>query len=64
MTVLGGPSGSSPQLGVYFQSWDENARRPTVTVWQVDENDVPAGNSSSSYIIKYTAFECAPDFYW
>ncbi len=63
MTVLAGPSGSSPQLGVYLQSWDENARRPTVTVWQVDENDVPTGNSSSLYITRYTAFECAPDFY-
>ncbi len=63
MTVLAAPSGSSPQLGVYLQSWDENARRPTVTVWQVDENDAPTGPSSSFYITRYTAFQCAPDFY-
>jgi hypothetical protein len=63
MTVLAGPSGSSPQLGVYFQSWEENARRPTVTVWRVDANGNPNGGSSSSYITRYTAFECAQDFY-
>lgn len=63
MYVGGAPTGSSPQLGVYLQSWDVTSRRPGVIVWKVKENGEPAGYSSSLYVDKWSPFTCAPDFF-
>jgi RHS repeat-associated protein len=63
MSIHYPPPGSSPQLGVYLQSWEVTSRRPGAVVWKIKENGEPAGYSSSLYVDKHTPFTCAADFY-